>query len=385
MGPLTGLRIIEMKGIGPGPYAGMLLADLGAEVVVISNPSDTPVIPTEHDVASRGKRSVHLNLKTESGKEALLSLIEQADALIEGFRPGVAERLGFGPEICLERNPRIVYGRMTGWGQDGPLATSAAHDINFISLTGAQAAIGTPESPIPPLNLVGDFGGGSLFLVMGILAALWEAQHSGKGQVIDAAITDGAASLMSIVNTMDNMGAWSRMRGQNIMDGAAPNYNVYKTADGKFVSIGPIEPHFYKLLLEKLELDTDLVKEQRNPANWPEQREQLAKVFKSKTRDEWAAMLEGTDTCFAPVLDIFEAPEHPHNKARGTYIDVAGKTQPAPAPRFSRSHPALPTAPSPEGSDTETVLADWGFNDADIKTLIDSGAAGRTVIAQKEN
>lgn len=374
MGPLAGLKVIEIKGIGPGPYAGMLLADLGAEVITVSRPSDASALPSEKDIACRGKLSIALDLKSDSGISTLLTLVEQADVLFEGFRPGVAERLGFGPETCQQRNPRLVYGRMTGWGQTGPLATSAAHDINYISLVGAQAAIGTADQPIPPLNLLGDFGGGSLFLVVGILSALFEAQKSGQGQVVDAAITDGVASLMGIAYSLSNIGAWSS-RGSNFIDGSAPYYTNYETADGKFVSVGPLEPHFYKLLIEKLDLDDSLVSAQGDSKRWPELRDQLATAFKSKTRDEWSAILEGTDVCFAPVLDIYEAPDHPHNKARETFINIDGNIQPAPAPRFSRSLPDLPSAPSPDGSDTRTVLADWGFSETAIQALIDKGAA----------
>ncbi|MBC6427704.1 MAG: CoA transferase [Cellvibrionales bacterium] len=374
MGPLAGLTVIEIKALGPAPYAAMLLADLGAEVVVVSNPAVPPAVPAERDIACRGKRSVALDLKSEAGLAALLALIERADVLIEGFRPGVAERLGFGPEVCHKRNPRLVYGRMTGWGQDGPLAQRAAHDINFIALTGAQAAIGTAEQPVPPLNLVGDFGGGSMFLVMGILAALYEVRESGQGQVVDAAITDGVASLMSIVHTLHGLGAWSVRRERNIMDGAAPNYGVYATADGKHVAVGPIEPPFYRLLLEKLGLDPAMVKAVRDPANWPAQREALAAAFKSKTRAEWDAVFEGSDACYAPVLDIEEAPEHPHNRARGTYIEVGGQVQPAPAPRFSRSVPLQPAASVAEGSDTAAVLAEFGLDEATVRAVLEGNA-----------
>ncbi len=360
MGPLAGIRVIEMKGIGPGPYAGMLLADLGAEVIVVERSASPKgvVIPSPLDIHSRGKKSVVFDLKTPEGLDNLLALVETADVLFEGNRPGVAERLGFGPDVCLARNPRLVYGRMTGWGQTGPLAQSAGHDINFIALTGALAAIGGREKPAIPLNLVGDFGGGSLFLVVGILAALLEARSSGKGQVVDASITDGTASLMSMFRTMDKMGMWSPQRRSNLLDGAAPFYDVSETADGKFIAIGSIEPQFYQLLIEKTQLDPAEFANRDDPSRWPELKVKLAEVFASKTRDEWCAILEGTDTCFAPVLDYREAPDHPHNQARETYIKVDGVTQPAPTPRFSRSECSTPTEPPEIGADTEAILAE---------------------------
>ena len=359
-GPLTGTRVIEMKGIGPGPYAGMLLADLGAEVIVVERSAKATgvVPPAPLDIHSRGKKSVVFDLKTPEGLDNLLALVETADVLFEGNRPGVAERLGFGPDVCLARNPRLVYGRMTGWGQTGPLARSAGHDINFIALTGALAAIGGREKPAIPLNLVGDFGGGSLFIVVGILAALLEARSSGKGQVVDAAIIDGTASLMSMFRTFDKIGMWSPQRASNLLDGAAPFYDVYETADAEFIAIGSIEPQFYSLLVEKAQLDPDVFGNRDDPSRWPELKAKLAEVFAGKTRDEWCAILEGTDTCFAPVLDYREAPYHPHNQARETYIKVGGVTQPAPAPRFSRSECGTPAAPPAIGADTEAILAE---------------------------
>lgn len=376
MGPLAGIKILEMKGIGPGPYAGMLLADMGAEVVVVersSNPQGIG-IPSNLDPNSRGKRSIALDLKTSDGLSTLLQLVESADVLFEGFRPGVAERLGYGPDVCLERNNRLVYGRMTGWGQTGPLAKAAGHDINYISLTGSLAAIGGADRPVPPLNLVGDYAGGSLFLVMGILAALIDAQKTGKGQVVDAAITDGSASLMTMFHGLSNLGGWTPGREANMLDGGAHFYDVYETSDGKFVSIGSIEPQFYALLIEKAGLDPEQFKQQHNAKKWPELKEQLAGVIKSRTRDQWCEIMEGTDVCFAPVLDYTEASQHPHNKARGTYITVNEIEQPAPAPRFSRSECETPTAPAAAGSDTESVLVDWGFDADRIAGLRDSGA-----------
>ncbi len=360
MGPLAGVRIIEMKGIGPGPYVGMLLADLGAEVIVVerSDRAEGVVPRSPLDIHSRGKQSVVFDLKTPEGLNNLLALVETADALFESNRPGVAERLGFGPDVCLERNPRLVYGRMTGWGQTGPLAHCAGHDINFIALTGALAAIGGPEKPVIPLNLIGDFGGGSLFLVIGILAALLEARTSGKGQVVDAAITDGTASLMSMFRTLDKLGIWTPRRGSNLLDGAAPFYDAYETADAKFIAIGSVEPQFYELFIEKAGLDPAVFGNRDDPSRWPEQKAKLAEVFAGKTRDEWCAILEGTDTCFAPVLDYREAPHHPHNQARETYVEVDGVTQPAPAPRFSRSECDTPEPPPEIGADTEAILVE---------------------------
>jgi alpha-methylacyl-CoA racemase len=376
MGPLAGVKIIEMKGIGPGPYAGMLLADMGAEVIVVERSSTAAGIapPSKLDINSRGKKSIALNLKTPQGLEALLKLVEQADVFFECYRPGVAERLGFGPDVCLQRNPRLVYGRMTGWGQTGPLANAAGHDINYISLTGSLAAIGSAEKPAPPLNLVGDYAGGSLFLVMGILAALFEAQKSGQGQVIDAAIVDGSASLMSIFHTLGNLGLWSPRRNANMLDGGAHFYDTYETADGKFVSIGSIEPQFYAQLLDKACLDPEVFKDQGDMSQWPLLKQRLVHVFKSRTRQEWCDIMEGTDVCFAPVLDFKEAPHHPHNQARATYIEIDGLEQPAPAPRFSRTACATPSGPVAEGADTEQVLSQWGFDDATISALRTAGA-----------
>ncbi len=376
MGPLAGIKLLEMKGIGPGPYAGMLLADMGAEVIVVerSTSSSSIAAPSKTDPNSRGKKSIALNLKSAEGLATLLTLVEQVDGIFEGFRPGVAERLGFGPDECLKRNPKLVYGRMTGWGQTGPLANSAGHDINYISLTGSLAAIGDSKKPIPPLNLVGDYAGGSMFLVMGMLAAIIHAQKTGEGQVIDTAITDGSASLMSMFYGMDNLGLWNTNRGGNLLDGAAHFYDVYETLDGKFVSIGSIEPQFYAQLIEKANLDPELFAEQLNPAKWPELKERLTEVFKSKTRDQWCELMEGTDICFAPVLDYREAPLHAHNQARQTYVELGGVTQPAPAPRFSKSQLPQPRQGSAEGADTDTVLAGFGFEAGEIAALKSSGA-----------
>lgn len=377
MGPLAGVKIIEIKGIGPGPFAGMLLADMGAEVIVVersSKGSGMIALPAAMDCNSRGKKSIALNLKTAAGAETLLRLVESADMLFEGFRPGVAERLGFGPEQCHARNPSLVYGRITGWGQTGPLAKTAGHDINYISLTGSLAAIGNPDKPKVPLNLVGDYAGGSMYLVMGMLAALYEAQRSGKGDVIDAAITDGSASLMSMFHSMDKLGAWSPERGSNMLDGSAPFYDVYETSDGRFVSIGSIEPQFYALLVEKTGVDPEVFANSYDKSQWPQMKERLIEVFKTKSQAQWCELMEGTDLCFAPVLNYREAPAHPHNAARNTYIDIDGLIQPAPAPRFARSDCATPSSPSSEGADTHEVLAQWGFSEQEITTLGVDGA-----------
>ncbi|NRB53116.1 MAG: CoA transferase [Saprospiraceae bacterium] len=362
MGPLQGIKIIEMAGLGPGPFAGMLLADMGADVILIERKASTSKtrIP---DCNRRGKRSIALNLKQAEDIECLLQLVEKADVLFEGFRPGVMERLGLGPEVLHQRNPRLVIGRMTGWGQTGPLSKAAGHDINYISLTGALHAIGRKgERPVPPLNLVGDYGGGGMFLVMGILAALLETQRSGKGQVIDAAMTDGSAVLMSVFNTLHGMGQWSTRIGSNLLDSGAHFYDVYETKDGKYISIGSIEPQFYALLVQKAQLDPEEFSAQYDPSQWPNFKEKLIKVFKTKTRDEWCEIMEGTDVCFAPVLNFIEAQSHPHNVARGTYMDLDGIKQPAPAPRFSRTPSAVRFGSRAAGEDTEEVFKDWGID-----------------------
>lgn len=375
MGPLAGIKIIEMKGLGPGPYAGMLLADLGAEVIVVERSSKPSGIapPPEMDCNSRGKKSIALNLKSQEGIDTLMRLVEQSDALFEGFRPGVAERLGFGPDECLARNPKLVYGRITGWGQTGPLSHLAGHDINYISITGSLAAIGSKEKPEVPLNLVGDYAGGSLFLVIGMLSALLEAQKSGKGQVIDAAITDGSASVMSLFYTMTRTGEWDNQRQYNMLDGGAPYYDTYETADGKYISIGSIEPQFYALLIEKAELDPEFFADQQNKARWPEMKAKLKEVFKGKTSAQWCEIMADCDVCFAPVLDYEEAPSHPHNIARNTYIELDGMVQPGPAPKFSRSVPEMPESSHQPGSDTESVLQDIGLSSDEIATLKQNG------------
>ena len=377
MGPLNGLRIVEVRGIGPGPYAGMLFADMGADVIVVERAAEPSGVapPAAHDTNMRGKRSIALNLKTPEGVEILLKLLESSDAVFEGFRPGVAERLGFGPDVCLARNPKLVYGRVTGWGQSGALSHSAGHDINYIALTGVLAAIGPSDKPSLPLNIIGDYAGGSLFLVIGMLAALLAAKQSGVGQVVDAAITDGSAHLMSLFHTLAPLGLWQSERNANLLDGAAPFYDVYETADGKYVSIGSIEPQFFRLLLELLEMDTALLALQHDRSAWPQLRDEIASKIKKRTQAEWRDVLEGTDVCFAPVLDMTEASRHPHHQDRRTYIDVGGVVQPAPAPRFSQSPTTQPEPPHAEGADTRSVLASLGLSVEQIDAALATGAA----------
>ena len=362
MGPLNGLRIIEMAGLGPGPFAGMLMADMGAEVILVERQEDGSKTRTPF-AHRRGKKSIVLNLKDQSNKEILLKMVEKADVLFEGYRPGVMEKLGVGPEVCLEINPKLVYVRMTGWGQEGPLSNTAGHDINYISLTGVLHAIGGSDGPpIPPLNLVGDYGGGGMFLVTGILAAIIDVKESGKGQVVDVAMTDGSATLMSVFNSLDAMGNWSTERGSNWLDSGAHFYNTYKTKDSKYISIGSIEPQFYSKLLQILELDPDDFAEQYNRDNWERYKYKMGDLFKSKTRDEWCDILEGTDTCFAPVLDYKEAQTHPHNVERQTYVEVDGINQPAPTPRFSRTISEIRSGSPYAGEHTEQVLREWGIS-----------------------
>ncbi len=358
-GPLAGYRVIELAGLGPAPLAGMMFADLGAEVVLVDRKAGKHAVP---ECTLRGKRSIVLNLKDPADIERLLNLIEKADVLIEGFRPGVAERLGFGPDEALKRNPKMVFGRMTGWGQSGPLAHSAGHDINYISLTGALHGVGhAGERPTPPLNLVGDYGGGTMFLVSGVLAALLEAQRSGQGQVVDAAMTDGSAVLMAMFHSMHAQGHWQPVRGANLLDSGAPFYDTYETADGEYMSVGPLEPQFFAELIDKLGLDPGYAARQYDPTAWAQLRTDIGKAFKTRSRDEWRTVFEGSDACVAPVLNFLEAAAHPHNAARQTYVDVDGMTQPAPAPRFSRTPTAVRFGSRPAGADTEAVLADWGI------------------------
>jgi|TARA_Y100000782_G_scaffold50995_1_gene56632 alpha-methylacyl-CoA racemase len=374
MGPLKGLKIIEMAGIGPGPFCGMVLADLGAKIIRVDRASAIGT-GSKQDASNRGKKSIAVDLKSEEGVEVVLKLVETADAIFEGFRPGVMERLGLGPDVCSKRNERIVFGRMTGWGQEGPLANAAGHDINYISLTGALAAIGRPGSPpVPPLNLIGDFGGGGMLLALGLVAALLESKESKKGQVVDAAMTDGSALLMTMIYTMQSSGVWKTSMGSNLLDGGSHFYDTYECKDGKFISLGSIEPQFYALLCQIAELDESIFGNQMSRDSWPEQKEAIKKIILDKTRDEWCELMEGTDVCFAPVLDMSEAPKHPHNVERKTFIDLEGVTQPAPAPRFSRTEPEVVSSPSVVGEHTDEVLTSIGFSDEDINTLKTSGA-----------
>ena len=379
-GPLAGLRVIEVAGLGAGPYCGMMLADMGAEVVRVERMPLLPIRSALPDPLARSRRSVALDLRKPTGVEALLKLVDGADALFEGFRPGVAERLGFGPEVCLGRNPGLVYGRMTGCGQEGPLAHAAGHDINYIALAGALHSIGPAGGkPVPPLNLVGDFGGGGLLLAFGVVCALLERQRSGQGQVVDAAMLDGAASMMAMFCGFRAMGMFDDATGSNLLGGAAHFYDTYETADGKFVSIASIEPEFYERLIDRLGLDRGRFAPHgfrlgpMDAAKWTELKAELAEVFRGRTRDEWCALLEGTDVCFAPVLGLSEAPAHPHNAARGTFVEIEGLVQNAPAPRFSRSAPGTPRPPRPQGADTRAVLAEAGYDDAAVAALEEAG------------
>jgi alpha-methylacyl-CoA racemase len=373
MGPLAGLRIIEFAGLGPAPFCGMMLSDMGAEVIRIDRPGRPAHAPK--DALSRGRKSIALNLKNSNGVEAALRLIASADGLIEGFRPGVMERLGLGPDVCKARNPKIVFGRMTGWGQDGPLAHAAGHDTNYIALSGVLHAIGYRDQPPPmPLNLVGDFGGGGMYLAFGMMCALWEARSSGHGQVVDAAMVDGAASLANAVFAMHSRGAYRDERESNWLDSGSHFGGCYKTKDGGYISILSLEPQFYDLLLEKLNLDKDHYSEQMNGERWPEYKEAFKALFLTKTRDEWCDLLEGTDVCFAPVLSLAEAPKHPHNAARGTFTEHDGFLQVAPAPRFSRTNAEIQSPSRAAGADTTEVLKGIGYGDEEIVELGGAGA-----------
>ncbi len=379
MGPRAGLKIVELAGIGPGPFAAMLFSDMGAEVIRVDRtlPSGLGVKrPAKLDLLNRGRRSIAVDLKNPRGVETVLRLAERADALIEPFRPGVAERLGVGPENCWKRNPRLVYGRMTGWGQTGPLAEVAGHDLNYIALSGALHAIGPKDRPVPPLNLVGDFGGGAMFLAFGMMCALYESKRSGKGQVVDASMVEGAAYLATGFWGMMAAGIWRDEREANILDGAAHFYGTYETKDAKHVSLGAIEDKFYDLMLDALGVKGENWPKQMDRASWPRLRARVAEVIKTKTRAEWDAILEGTDVCYAPVLSFAEAPKHPHNVARGTFVEVEGVVQPGPAPKFSRTPGKVRRAPARAGEHTEEGLADWGFSRAEIEDLKRAGAIG---------
>ncbi|RLQ21613.1 CoA transferase [Seongchinamella sediminis] len=375
MGPLNGYTILELAGIGPAPMGGMILADMGAEVIRIDRAGGGPGMK---DVSSRGKKSVALNLKDPAGVETLLRMVENADVIIDPFRPGVCEKLGIGPDVCLARNPKLIFARMTGWGQDGPLAQAAGHDINYISITGALFAMGRAgEKPVPPLNLVGDMGGGGMLLVNGVLAALLETASSGKGQVIDAAMVDGAAQLMWMFHSFEAMGLWdATKRESNMLDGGAHFYDTYECADGEYISIGSIEPQFYALLKQKAGLSEEEFGDQNNASLWPQMKQRLTEVFKQKTQAQWCELMEGTDVCFAPVLKFTDAAAHPANLARNTYIEVEGVTQPAPAPRFSRTPSEVRNGGSTGGADTAQVLSDMGFAAQELEELKNAGSIG---------
>lgn len=374
VGPLSGVKIVEMAGVGPGPFCAMLLGDLGAEVVSIDRPGGGEKaglpFPPEYDFFSRNKIRVALDLKSDEGRETALKLIDAADILIEGFRPGVMEKLGLGPEAVHARNARLIYGRMTGWGQTGPLAHTAGHDINYIALTGVLSAIGAKDAPPTiPLNLVGDFGGGSLYLALGVLAAFIEAQRSGKGQIVDASVVDGAASLGTMLYAFRGMGSWKGGRGENMLDGGAPFYGVYETKDGGYVSIGPLEGKFYTEFLTRLGLDPATTPNRNDRSQWPQLRDLFSAQFKSKSRAEWCAIFDGSDACFAPILSLEEAARDPHNVARETFTERHGALQPAPAPRFSRTPGAIRFAAADQEATDLAALSQWGLTPHDLQKL----------------
>ncbi|HKF74679.1 MAG TPA: CaiB/BaiF CoA-transferase family protein [Candidatus Dormibacteraeota bacterium] len=380
-GPLSDVRVVEVAGIGPGPFAGMMLADAGAEVIRVDRVAAAPgpAGPSAFDVVGRGRRSIAVDLKLPEGVEVVLRLAERSDVLFEGFRPGVAERLGIGPDVCLVRNPALVYGRMTGWGQDGPLARAAGHDIAYIALAGALHLVGrSEEPPLPPVNVVGDYGGGGMLLAFGIVCALLEARRTGRGQVVDAAVVDGTALLTALFHGLRASGRWTDAREANLLDGGAPFYRSYECADGRYIAVGALEPKFSAELLSRLGIgpDDDLRYRLYDPGAWPELRSRLADLFRTRTRDEWSALLEGTDACAAPVLSLGEAPAHPHNVARGAFTEVAGLVQPAPAPRFSAT-PGGVSGPAPEpGHDTGAILDELGYGGSEIEALRAAGAVG---------
>ncbi len=370
MGPLQGIKIIEVGGIGPGPFCGMMLSDMGADVIRIERKGHSAMTEPKYDVMMRNRRSMAIDLRKPEGVGTVLEMVGKVDALQEGFRPGVMEKLGLGPDECLQRNPRLVYGRMTGWGQEGPLAPMAGHDINYISLSGALHTFGARGGkPSIPLNLVGDFGGGGMLLAFGMVCALFESHRSGRGQVVDAAMIDGSAALMAMIYGLHAAGIWTDERGVNLLDGGAHFYDTYETADGKYISVGSLEPQFYELLLKHLQIEDPEFKNQMDADKWPNFKEKIAAVFKSKTQDEWSEIMEDTDICFAPVLSMTEAPRHPQNRIRKTFIDLEGVIQPAPAPRLSRTPPEIKNPPPQPGSDTETVLLEMGFSPERINTL----------------
>jgi len=371
-GPLDGVRVVEFAGLAPGPFACLILADLGAEVLRIDRPGDSSANPL-----GRGRRSVAVDLKNPDGLATVRTLIESADVLVEGFRPGVMERLGLGPDECAARNPRLIYGRMTGWGQDGPMAQQAGHDINYISIAGSLEPIGPAGSPpVPPINFLGDFGGGGLLLAMGVMAALYEREKSGRGQVIDAAMVDGASLIATFVHVLSANGGWSAERGTNLLDGSTPFYSVYETSDGRYMSVGALEPQFYAEFVRLLGVADEGLPAQHDKDGWPKLRARFAEVFASRTRDEWAEVFAGSDACVAPVLSPVEAHDHPHNVARDAFVDCGGAVQPAPAPRFSRT-PAVRPGPVPKGGQgADEALADWGFDAAAVAALREKGAIG---------
>ncbi len=377
-GPLAGLRVIELAGIGPCPFAAMVLADLGADVLRVERPSAVPeTAPTEHspDVLERGKRSIGVDLKRASGVALVLDLAERADVVLEGFRPGVTERLGVGPEACRARNPRLVYGRMTGWGQCGPLASAVGHDIDYIAVSGSLDPIGrSGDRPVPPLNLLGDFAGGGMLLALGVVSAVLAARSSGEGQVVDAAMVDGSALLSTMIWGFRAAGFWSDERGTNLLDTGAPFYEVYECADGRHIAIGALEPDFYAALLEVMGLAPGDLPEQMDRDRWPATKERFVEVFRTKTRDEWVRAAEGTDACVAPVLAMSEVADHPHNKERGTFIELGGVVQPGPAPRFEKTPAATPHPPLWPGQHGVDSLVSWGFDEAEIAALCDEGA-----------
>ena len=377
MGPLQGIKVVEFAGLGPVPFSGMVLSDLGAEVVQINREANAPEInlfAPEKNIPNRGRHIVRLDLKASTDMATALRLIERADMLIEGFRPGVMERLGLGPELCLARNPRLVYGRMTGWGQTGPLAQTAGHDINYLALSGALHAIGRADGgPTPPLNLIADYGGGAMLLLVGLLAALLEAGKSGQGQVVDAAMSDGSALLMAAIYSLKAMGYWSDRRESNFLDGGAHFYDTYQCADGKWLAVGPIEPHFYRILLEGCGVTDPDPRQQWHPKSWPTMKERLRAALRTKNRDEWCALFEGSDACVTPVLGLEEAPTHPHNQARQTFVEHAGLVQPAPAPRFSRTPAEIRSAPGSPVSSSNDWLTEWGFSETEIAQFVSTG------------
>ena len=384
MGVLAGYRVVEFAGIGPAPMAAMLLSDMGAEVLRVDRVEESHLgilMGHRYNLLCRGRRSVAIDLKHREGRESALKLIAGSQGLIEGFRPGVMERLGLGPDECWARNPRLVYGRVTGWGQDGPLARAAGHDINYIALTGALHGIGEQSGPpVPPLNLVGDFGGGGVYLALGLVAGMLEAQTSGKGQVIDAAMVDGAASQMTYVYGLRAAGQWTDGRADNTLDGGAPNYRAYETRDGKYIAIGPVEPKFWVRLLQLIGAEKEDLHQLEDRSKWPRMCERLAQIFCTRTREAWRQLLEGSDVCFAPVLDMGEAPEHPHNRDRQTFVEVEGVPQPAPAPRFSRTPSRIQRPPAKPGEHTRDALKDWGFSESELDRLQEAGVIGRLTV-----